>query len=594
MRFTVWGVCALLLILIAPLAGTVEAAGVVGNGTAASCTEAALQSKLSGGGTVTFNCGSSPVTISITSPRIISTTTTIDGGGKVTLNGNNKTIILKINSDVPLLTVQNLRFINAKNTDPNQQINGGAISAYYESDLTVLNSTFENNVTDSAYVNQDKNLDFGGGAIYLHTGTLIVRNSTFKNNRSVDGAGGAIHTLHSNVEITDSTFESNSATGYGGAFYNDGVRNSTGSITFRRNTFIGNSGRGQGGAAFVYLYARYPNSKITIEGTRFLNNTLALDEINHSFGGALRLGSGTVLLKDSVFANNSAVLQGGAIWAGESGAITMDNVTISGNRATDPTAGYGGGIKISNSRGMTIKNSTIVYNTAGEIGGGIFDGPATLRNTIIAYNTAANSNNSRQNCHQPYVNGGGNLQSSRLSTNDPLCAAGITVANPQLGPLTLNNGGFTETRALLPGSPGVDLGDNRYCSATDQRGTKRPFDGNGDGAARCDAGAYELVTFSGSASPNAAPYINVFDNHSPTLTWSRVSDAVSYGLQIDDSADFSSVNYTYVDIPLDGIFEIPDILPTSQWFWRVRAQRANGSWGGWSASDSFVVNVDSI
>lgn len=590
MRFNVWGILALVILLAAPFAGQVQAGGVVGNGTAASCTQEALQSKLNGGGTVTFNCGSSPVTISITSPRIISTSTTIDGGGKVTLNGNSQTIILKINSDVPLLTVQNLRLINAKNTDANQQINGGAISAYYESDLTVLNSTFENNVTDSAYVNQDKNLDFGGGAIYLHTGMLIVRNSVFKNNRAVDGSGGAIHTLHSNVEITDSTFDSNQSTTYGGAFYNDGVRNSTGSIIFRRNTFINNSGKGQGGAAFVYLYARYPSSTITIENTRFLNNALGLDEISHSYGGALRLGSGTVSLKNSVFYNNSAVLQGGAIWAGESGAITMDNVTISNNRATDPTGGYGGGIKISNSRGMTIQNSTIVYNTAGEIAGGIYDGPATLRNTIVAFNTASNSNRSRQNCQVPLVNGGGNLQNSPANANDPLCAAAITVGTPRFGSLTLLAGSYTEVLPLLPGSPGIDIGNNSYCSATDQRGARRPVDGNADGVSRCDSGAYEVTSFTGASAPDAAPYINVVDTQTPVLTWSGTSPISGYQLQIDNHDDFSAVFYSYDDIPADATsFQLPDALPVSQWYWRVRAKHPDGSWGNWSTADSFVI-----
>jgi hypothetical protein len=43
------------------------AAGVVGNGTPASCTDAALNTALTGGGLVTFNCGASPVTITATS-----------------------------------------------------------------------------------------------------------------------------------------------------------------------------------------------------------------------------------------------------------------------------------------------------------------------------------------------------------------------------------------------------------------------------------------------------------------------------------------------------------------------------------------------
>ena len=56
------------------------AAGVVGDGTPASCTEAALDSALSAGGSVTFDCGASSVTITITSTKIIGADTTIDGG----------------------------------------------------------------------------------------------------------------------------------------------------------------------------------------------------------------------------------------------------------------------------------------------------------------------------------------------------------------------------------------------------------------------------------------------------------------------------------------------------------------------------------
>ncbi len=60
-----------------------------------------------------------------------------------------------------------------------------------------------------------------------------------------------------------------------------------------------------------------------------------------------------------------------------------------------------------------------------------------------------------------------------------------------LGPLA-DNGGPTMTRALRPGSPAIDAGVAADCPDTDQRGRPRPIDGDGDGVATCDAGAYEL------------------------------------------------------------------------------------------------------
>ena len=66
------------------------AAGVVGSGTAASCTEAALDAALAGGGAVSFSCGGGPVVIPVSTTKVISRSTTLDGSGQqVTLDGGN-------------------------------------------------------------------------------------------------------------------------------------------------------------------------------------------------------------------------------------------------------------------------------------------------------------------------------------------------------------------------------------------------------------------------------------------------------------------------------------------------------------------------
>jgi len=63
--------------------------------------------------------------------------------------------------------------------------------------------------------------------------------------------------------------------------------------------------------------------------------------------------------------------------------------------------------------------------------------------------------------------------------------------DPLLEPLG-DNGGPTQTHALKPNSPAIDAG-NPACEVTDQRGVIRPIDGDGDGTALCDIGAFEAA-----------------------------------------------------------------------------------------------------
>jgi hypothetical protein len=90
---------------------------------------------------------------------------------------------------------------------------------------------------------------------------------------------------------------------------------------------------------------------------------------------------------------------------------------------------------------------------------------------------------------------GGTYTDSLVQGGCPLFGAtcvNLLTGNPNLGPLQ-NNGGLTPTHALNPGSAAIDAsGVNAACPAADQRGLPRPQDGNGDGSAACDLGAYEV------------------------------------------------------------------------------------------------------
>jgi parallel beta-helix repeat protein len=462
------------------------AAGIVGNGTPASCTEAALDAALIGGGNVSFNCGTNPLTITVTQEKVIAANTVIDGStnGKslITLSGASQTRIFSTQRDVAF-TVRNLTLANG--FTPEQ---GGAILNGYRGKLTVINCKFNNNVSS-----QLGEFD-GGGAIYTQSeSTLNIQRSTFTRNRAANG--GAINNLLSDLTVVNSTFRNNQSIrsgsgGGGGAIYIDGGKGNNGKIIIRGSTFTNNTAVLQGGAVFNQLYN---SNTTTIQNSTFSGNRVT-DTGNQGFGGgifAVGSGANTVLtVTNTTLSGNTASNQGGGIWSGNDATVTITNSTIFGNQAVsaDGTNGLGGGI-MRTSGTINITNSTIAGNTAGFQGGGIVGGTATtVTNTIIANNIANNGGNNwniKNNCFDPLTNGGNNLQFAPTNPNDQDCGAEITTVNPLLGTVA-NNGGATQTLALLPGSPAINAGNNAACPARDQRGVNRPQDGS------CDIGAFEV------------------------------------------------------------------------------------------------------
>jgi len=127
-------------------------------------------------------------------------------------------------------------------------------------------------------------------------------------------------------------------------------------------------------------------------------------------------------------------------------------------------------------------SSTIVNNQAfGEApsGGGIFSSANTqLKNTIVAHNFDGG------NCGGMIVDGGFNLDSE--------ATCGFPTERSNLDPL-LGARDENDVYPLSSSSPAIDFGTTTECPSLDQRGAFRPQDGNEDGTAICDVGAYEVV-----------------------------------------------------------------------------------------------------
>ncbi|MBD1923968.1 hypothetical protein H6F77_23280 [Microcoleus sp. FACHB-831] len=461
---------------------------VVGTGVAASCTEAAFITALTGGGSITFKCGSSPITIRVTE-KLISANTIIDGGNLVTLSGGGTNRIFKTADNYIELTVKNLTIANGYTTE-----DGGGIFLGYRGKLTVINCKFNNNKSTK------NTADSGGGAIFSKSeSTLTVDNSTFTGNQAANA--GAIYNLLSNLTVTNSTFTGNKAVnstpaGSGGAIAIDGANptGNTGKIQITNSKFVDNTGIFQGGAISVQLYN---SDAMTIDQSTFSGNSIT-GTGSQGFGGAIfhtsdQKNYSRLTITNSTFSSNTASNQGGGIWTGNGAIVNITNSTISGNKAESSSglSGTGGGIMRTSGR-INLTNTTIANNYAGFQGGGIIGNTSvTLKNTIIANNKAYNGGkgwNIKNNCGDQMTNGGNNLQYPARNLNDTSdkdCVSGIKTADPKLGSLA-NNGGSTQTMALLSGSAALNAGNNSTCPTTDQRAVTRPQ------YVTCDIGAFEF------------------------------------------------------------------------------------------------------
>jgi hypothetical protein len=459
----------------------------VGDGTAASCTEAALDAALAMGGVIYFNCGDEPITIVTSAEKAITANVILDGGGKVTLDGGGTHRLFSINTgpeaSTPVLTVQRLIFAHGQG--PAIDGGGGAISRTGGT-LIVNQCVFTDN--HGTPVGQD----IAGGAIWSQgTAPTMVVGSIFLGNSAANG--GAIGNLGNSVRIFNSRFEGNRATGTGG---NPGMGGNGGAVSIDGmgtaaeicgSTFSGNQGNAFGGALFRLAHAQ---EATTITRSTFKDNTLPADA-DPSTGGGVYLQGTAATITQSAFVGNRARRAGG-LYLGTGSTVALTDSTFTGNQAS---AAPGGGLVIEAGINGSMTGVTIVNNgaTAGDASGGGVAGDGasgvTLSSSIIAHNQVGSAAGAL-NCARSFLDGGGNLQfplEHGGGSDDPgaLCAAGVIKADPLLGDLTevAFEGADDTTWVLLPqaGSPALVAGAT--CSTTDQRGKPR--------AVPCTSGAVE-------------------------------------------------------------------------------------------------------
>ena len=409
------------------------------------------------------------------------------GANKLTVSGNNASRVFDIeggNVSVNGLTIANGRAEH------------GAGIGNYSGTLTLSNCTLSGNTAD---------LD--GAGIGNYSGTLTLTNCAFDGNSAAAGTYGAgIYNSSGTATLTNCTFTHNNALSGAGIANSNGATLTLSNCVFDHNS-AGNAGGIQNAGTLTATGCTFTNSSVDYGGGIVNYGTATLSDCtfsnNSAENGAGIRNAGNLTLVGCTLSGNFVIDYGGA-GIHNTGTATLTNCTLNGN--VDGSGHGGAAIRNSSGATLTLNNCTLSgnivrYGTVG--GGGILTDAAstlTLRNTIVSGNSADTGPNDIAGTADP-------TSSHNLIGIDGGLSNGVNgnivgVTDPKLAPLA-DNGGPTQTMALLPDSPALNAGDNSLIPAGisyDQRGPGYPRIVNGT----VNIGAYEA-----DASPTLTTQVSL-------------------------------------------------------------------------------------
>ncbi|MBI5879880.1 MAG: CSLREA domain-containing protein [Chloroflexi bacterium] len=385
----------------------------------------------------------------------------------------------------PLLRLSNVLLENNSAEDGGGLYNTGGL-------LELANTTVHANAVTNR-----------GGGVFVGDANTIIRDSTVYSNSGYQGGGLAFSNAGTS-QILRTELYSNTVQGYGGALshsntaadqnstivvqyssihnnhagFNGGAIDDYASLSISRTVVNANTAGQYGGAIMVYQ-TYYPSKMIIVESTLSGNQSTWGGAVYYNdFAGA----TSVMRLINSTVSFNAAVHDGGGLYGIGSAHYALYNATIADNHSTRIGLGTarGGGVFLTTTATLTTANSLIANN--GRTTGALSD-PDDCYGTLYSY--GYNLIRTTTNCTL------GGLTTGEVLGLDPL-----------LGPLPNNGGAATlsgqpaPARALLIGSPAIDMGNPAGCAgfngsllAHDQRGFMRSING------RCDIGAFEYSPY---------------------------------------------------------------------------------------------------
>ena len=294
------------------------------------------------------------------------------------------------------LFIDNVTFDNIS-TDDASEIYGGVINVTDNSELSVVNSVFQNNHQYKSSGRGDNPL---GGVIHIqgkiknwHADGISeltkLENTKFINNSvkslilssiggavAIEGGAGTINNVYFEKNVAETLGENSSALGgamsFGGDDSSRGIStvDSFTNVTFVQNSALasGNNAQAKGGALYLFKHGT-----IDIKGAEFTGNA-AVAVNGTAQGGAVFNDSGAISvngfsLSSAVLKNNSVsglIAQGGAVYNNDEAIAGTVNADFIGNYAHATTAeAYGGAVyNASDVANSIFLNSNFVDNYA--------------------------------------------------------------------------------------------------------------------------------------------------------------------------------------------------------------------------------------
>ncbi len=334
-----------------------------------------------------------------------------------------------------------------------------------------------------------------GGAIHngATASSLSLENVIIKGNKTLFGPGGGIASVNGTTQGSRVVVASNKAATAGGGLYLEVGGDPS---NWAESVFSGNKAGSTAQGGGIHAQSELSASLLFVRGN------------SAGYGGGIEMFGGTLEMA-TVEGNKAAVLGGGVLVHGSE----LRQVAVLKNKSVD-----GGGIYVGSGT-VDVRDSVVALNKATNLGGGYFDGgggAVTLKNITFFKNTTTTSNSasihvgafgtteiqnsivattgSQSNCGGTLTVTGPSLDSGAT------CGMAISNTDPMLGTLVYSWKGLETVWApkLIPpfywlrtGSPAIDAADTAACSSSDIRGGERIVDGDGDGNADCDLGAFE-------------------------------------------------------------------------------------------------------